>query len=188
MRKVLSVFLSFMLAASVGYISYAQEAAPPQDVQAEPAKQAEPVKKEAAAGCVCLEPATSAINKAYASVEEDEWTIAIKTCKDSITAIKELTKTCKCPEVAVYQSIAEAFLKYSEGGNHLDTVDEPDCPFALKLYSEAIKILSDALPKIKDEQIGAKAKDIKEYAEEEQEFVKDECLNTEEKPAEKTGG
>lgn len=192
MKKFLVLLVILMFLTLGGITSsnvLAQEAAPPQAAPAEPVKkEAQEEPKAASSSCKCLEPATSAINKAYASVEEDEWNVAIKTCKNSVDAIKELAKTCKCPEVAIYQSIAEAFLKYSEGGNHLDTVDEPDCPYATKLYSEAIRALADVIPKIQDQGVKTKASDVKEYAEEEQEFVKDECITAEEKPTEKTGG
>ncbi len=125
--------------------------------------------------CPCLKPAIEAVQKAYSSLEEDEWPGAIKICKDTIELIKILSKTCKCPEVASYQKITEAFLKYAEGGNHLDGADEPNCPFALKLYTDAIAFLKESTPKITNQEVKTNATNIQEYAEEELQFVKDEC-------------
>jgi len=133
--------------------------------------------------CACLKPGVDSIQKAYASLEEDEWPNAIKTCKDTIDAIKILSKTCKCPEVAVYQKVAEAYLKYAEGGNHLDGADEPNCTYALKLYDEAISSLKGALPKITNAQVKENANSIWEYAVEEQQFVQDECKGSQPTPA-----
>lgn len=132
-------------------------------------------KAQKASGCNCLQPASDAVQKAYVSIEEDEWVKAIKTCKDSISAIKTLSKTCKCPEVAEYQKIVEAFSKYAEGGNHLDGAEKPNCPYALKLYDDATAILKDSIEKVSEEKVKTNAKNILEYAKEEQQFVKDEC-------------
>lgn len=151
------------------------QAAPQADLQARGAGQK-------TTECICLKPAVDAIQKAYTSLEEDEWPGAIKICKDTIEAIKTLSKTCKCPDVAVYQKTAEAFLKYAEGGNHLDGADEPDCAYALKLYDEAINSLKDSLPKITNAQVKENAKSIWEYAQEEQQFVKDECQGSQPVP------
>ncbi len=159
-----------------------QAAPPPQPVQpAQPKAQVTPAQAQPQAPqaeeCPCLKPAIDVVQKAYSALEEDEWPDAIKVSKDAITTIKTLAKTCKCPEVAAYQQVTESFLKYAEGGNHLDGADEPNCPFALKLYIDAIASLKDAIPKIINTDVKSNATNIKEYAEEELQFVKDECQN-----------
>ncbi len=180
------VFSALLFTTNTGNISIAQEAKPV-EIKPEPAMteqamteqgMAEPEKK-ADSGCTCLKPATDAVEKSYGSVEEDEWEKAIKACKDSVVAIKNLAKTCKCPEVAEYQKIIEAFQKYAEGGSHLDGAEQPDCPFALGLYASTIKSLNESIAKISDEKIKEYATNIKEYAEEEEEFVKSECTKPE---------
>lgn len=135
--------------------------------------------------CTCHKPGTDALQKAYASLEEDEWPSAIKACKEAITAIANLSKTCKCPEVIVFQKIADAYLKYAEGGNHLDGAEDPNCPYALKLYDEVLSLLSDSIPKVTSIDVKTNAKNIQEYAEEERQFVREECEESTEpaKPA-----
>ncbi|OGI20454.1 MAG: hypothetical protein A3B68_02930 [Candidatus Melainabacteria bacterium RIFCSPHIGHO2_02_FULL_34_12] len=125
--------------------------------------------------CACLEPGNKAILKAYGSLEEDEWPKAIVESKNAIETINNLAKTCKCPEVDTYKKVADSFLKYAQGGNHLDGADEPNCPFALKVYGEAISGLTEAIPKITNKDVKDNVKNILEYAQEEQQFVKDEC-------------
>ena len=44
-----------------------------------------------------------------------------------------------------------------------------------KLYEDALKLFDAALPKIADENLKKKVKDIRDYAQEEKEFVDDEC-------------
>lgn len=127
--------------------------------------------------CTCLKPGIDAIQKAYASLEEDEWPKAITECKNAIAAINSLSKTCTCDEVNAYKSAADSFLKYAEGGNHLDGADEPDCPYALKTYSSSITGLQSALGKILDKDVKTSVKNILEYAQEEELFVKDECID-----------
>lgn len=179
---LVSIFLSVNL-------SFAQEAKqePKQEsqmtgevtkVEKESTLQERKGAKKTDGGCQCIKPAVEALERAYNSVEEDEWAKAIKTCKDSITAINTLAKTCKCPEVAQYQKVAEAFMKYAEGGNHLDGAEEPNCPYATKLYADTVGILKDTTDKIPNEKVKEYARSIKEYALEEQEFVNDECKKT----------
>lgn len=146
--------------ATVGQIQIA-----PKEAKAEPKK----------ATCPCLEPGVEPIQKAYLSLEEDEWPAAIKVCTDTQKAINDLAKTCKCPEVAVYQNIAKGYLNYAKGGNILDGDDSPDCKVALKLYDEAIKLLSDSIPKITNLPVKTNTQNIRDYCKEELDFVKDEC-------------
>ncbi len=133
--------------------------------------------------CDCLKGAMDAIQKAYVSLEEDEWTTAIKATKDAISTINTVSKTCTCPETIAYQKVAEAYLKYAEGGNHLDGAEEPDCPYATKLYSDAITLLEAYIPKITNSAVKENAEDISGYVKEEKEFVDEECdeVKTEEK-------
>lgn len=145
-----------------------------QTPQATPAPQAKSAQQVAPA-CKCLEGVVVIVQKAYASLEEDEWPSAIKISTDALNTINTLAKTCKCPEISAYQNVAKAFLNYAKGGNLLDGQEEPDCKAALKLYDEAISWLKDALEKITNSEVKANAKSIKEYAEEELQFVKDEC-------------
>ena len=160
----ITIFLVFT--ALINNISQAQEPSKETHLQE---------RKAQKASCPCAKPAIDSIQKAYTTVEEDEWGKAIKACKDAIASISNLAKTCKCPEVDAYRKVAEAFLKYAEGGNHLDGADEPNCPFALKLYTDAISLLKDAIPNISNEAVIQNANNIQEYAKEEQQFVKDEC-------------
>ena len=141
------------------------------------------IAKEQPAGakgglCDCLKGAIDSIQKSYVSLEEDEWPTAIKTTKDTISTITALSKTCACPETVAYQKIAEAYLKYAEGGNHLDGADEPDCPYATKLYSDAITLLETYIPKITNPAVKENAEDVKGYVKEEKEFVDEECNGT----------
>lgn len=171
-RFIFSLFCSFLL----GLSSFAQQptpapAAPEAQLQARTAKQT--------TECACAAPAIEALKKSYQSDEEDEWTVAIKIGKEAVSKINTLAKTCKCPEVQVYQKVADAFLKYAEAGNYLDSTEEPDCDFALKSYDKIISILEEAIPKITDATLKENAKNIQGYAKEEQAFVKDECQETE---------
>lgn len=184
MRNLLFIFIVSVLLFTANKLTLAQEPAKPEAMtEAAPAAMTEvaPVEamaepeKKADPACACLKPAIDAVEKAYGSVEEDEWEKAIKTCKDSVTSIKTLSKTCKCPELPEYQKTAEAFQKYAEGGSHLDGAEEPNCPFALKLYSETIKSLGESASKISDAKVKEYAGNVKDYAEEEEEFVKSEC-------------
>lgn len=127
--------------------------------------------------CPCLQPAIDAIQKAYASLEEDEWKAAIKTATDAQTAIANLGMTCMCPDVAVYQNVASGFLNYAKGGNILDGEDEPNCMAALKLYEDAIKLLNDSISKIAEQDVKSNVGNIRDYCKEELDFVKDECQN-----------
>src|SRR3989338_5310466 len=110
-KNLLIVLLIFFV-SSVANVSFAQTGSAP--------------KKEAAPSqgtggiCDCLKGAIDSIQKAYVSLEEDEWPTAIKATKDAITSINTITKNCACPETIAYQKIAEAYLKYAEGENHLD--------------------------------------------------------------------
>lgn len=183
MKNLFFIFIVSVLLFTANKLTLAQEPAKPEAMteaapvamtEAVPEAMAEPEKKVDPA-CACLKPAADAVEKAYSSVEEDEWEKAIKACKDSVTAIKNLAKTCKCPELPEYQKTAEAFQKYAEGGSHLDGAEEPNCPFALKLYSETIKSLGEATTKISDEKVKEYVSNVKDYAEEEEEFVKSEC-------------
>lgn len=145
-----------------------------------PAKVAEaPAAKPDA--CTCAKPAADALNKAYTALEEDEWANAETTTKNAITSIKTLSQSCKCPELASYQKIADAYLKYAQGGNHLDGADQPNCPYALKLYSDAISLLKESIPAVTNAEVKANATNIQDYADEELQFVKDECEDA--KPA-----
>lgn len=157
-----------------------------QEVKKEEGKaEKEPLKlmeKKAAKKCDCLDTkdfsVTKTVSKAYKSVEEDEWKKAIQSCKDAVASIKEHEKKCKCDEVIEYRKIVEGFQKYAEGGEHLDSAEEPDCPFALKVYDEAIKKLDDSISKVSDEKTKKDATNVKEYALEERQFVQDECSST----------
>ena len=130
--------------------------------------------------CACLQPAIDVVQKAYTSLEEDEWPTAIKICKDAITLVKNLSLTCKCPEIESYKKLSEAYLKYAEGGNHLDGAETPNCPYAKKLYSDGIKLIDESLSKVTRAEVKAGAGNIREYLEEEQQFVDEECGETQE--------
>lgn len=127
--------------------------------------------------CSCLKPAIDSIRKAYAALEEDEWPDAIKICKDTIKLITELSKTCSCPQLPFYEKVATAYLKYAEGGDHLDSSEDPDCPYAVGLYSGAIALLKINLSEIKDTTVKQEGENILDYLKEEESFVKDECGN-----------
>ena len=162
-RNLLFVFIIFLLIINP---SFAQTISPQKDTASKP------VPKDV---CDCLKPAIDAIQKAYTSLEEDEWPAAIKTSKDTIDIVSNLAKVCKCPEITSYQKVSEAFSKYAEGGNHLDGVDEPNCPYALKLYSAAAALLKEAIPNITNVQVKENAENTNDYVTEELEFVKNEC-------------
>ena len=195
LRNLFSIFIALILTVCLNNILLAQEAMnPPEkapapevkpevkpeamvDVMAEAMAEAKPeAQAPKAPACPCLKPASDAVSKAYSSIEEDEWPKAIKTCKDSIEAIKNLGTTCKCPEVAGYQKIVEAFLGYAQGGDYLDGTEKPDCEKARKMYADTISALEASSAKISDEEIKKKAKAVQEYAKEEETFAKEECL------------
>lgn len=152
---------------------------PQATLTATPSPQAQELNKDLlekkAAECACAKPASDAIQKAYASLEEDEWSAAIKSSTDTLNSINTLSAKCKCPEVAIYQNVAKAFLNYAKGGNLLDGEDNPDCKKAKELYDTAISLLKDSIPKITNQEVKTNTTNIKEYAEEELQFVKDEC-------------
>ena len=156
---------------------------PSPSVQASPAEavpspQPEELQKtleERKSQCPCAKPALDSIDKAYVAVEEYEWPAAIKECTNSLTTVKNLKKTCKCPDVADYENIAQAFLNYAKGGDHLDGQEDPDCVYVKKLYTDAIKLLDDTIPKLKDSKMKSNAENIKGYCKEELDFVNDEC-------------
>lgn len=125
--------------------------------------------------CACLEPGITLVQKAYTSLEEDEWPVAIKSSSDALNEINKISKTCKCPEVAIYQNIAKAYLNYAKAGDLLDGDDEPDCKIAKKLYQDAINWLDASITKVSSTDVSSNAKSIKEYANEELQFVMDEC-------------
>ena len=181
MRNLLFVLIvsALFFTTNTNNLVLAEEQAKPAEVKPTAEAKSAPAEKKVEPTCPCLKPATDAVEASYSSVEEDEWEKIIKTCKDSVTAIKTLSKTCKCPEVAEYQKIVEAFQKYAEGGSHLDGTEEPDCPFALKLYADTIKSLNESIPKISDEKVKEYATNVKDYAQEEEEFVKSECTKSE---------
>ena len=204
-KSLLIVLLAVFISFSIQNISFAETAPVKKNVPSKPAPQAavkkqvvpdapkEQAPKEQTAGvkdglCGCLKGAIDAIQKAYISLEEDEWQAAIKTTKDTINTINTLSKTCACPETVAYQKVAEAYLKYAEGGNHLDGAEEPNCPFATKLYSDAIVLLDAYIPKISNAVIKENAEDIRGYVKEEKEFVDEECSGAGAKTKEKSTG
>ena len=125
--------------------------------------------------CNCSGPAVDAIQKAYVSLEEDEWPAAIKSCTNALAVVANLQKTCKCPEINDYKNITQGFLNYAKGGNFLDGQEDPNCDAVTKLYLEGIKLLDDTLPKIRDQKLKENVQNIRDYSKEELEFVKDEC-------------
>lgn len=140
--------------------------------------------------CDCLGPAINSIQSAYTSLEENEWPVAINDTKKTIDLIMTLSMDCPCPELIAYQNVADAYLKYAEGGNHLDTADEPNCPYATKLYASAISILDQYIQKISDADVKTNAGNIKDYLEEEKDFIDDECgdaAKSEDKPKSPAG-
>ena len=140
--------------------------------KASPQAPAQAAKPEA---CNCEKPAVEALDKTYVSLEEDEWAGAIKVSTDALNLVKNLSMTCTCPVISVYQDVAQGFLNYATGGSILDSEEEINCPKAKKLYEDALKLFDAALPKIADENLKKKVKDIRDYAQEEKEFVDDEC-------------
>lgn len=191
--------LSIFTFTNIIGISIAQTQAPAQVVvppQAQPsptsplpppvekAKDVEPKAKTAQKEtvCNCIEPAVTAIQKAYTSLEEDEWPSAIKISTDALNLVSSLSKTCMCPEVNIYQNVAKAYLNYAKAGNLLDGQDEPDCVVAKKLYEDVISWLGNSIPQILNTEISANAKNIQEYAKEELQFVKEECEEKEPPP------
>ena len=186
-KNLIIILIIFMVSGVCNY-SYAQTAPATMTnmtAQVAPAeKKLDAVQQptEAKSGlCACLKGAMDAIQKAYVSIEEDEWPTAIKSTKDAISTIGTVSKTCTCPETIAYQKVAEAYLKYAEGGNHLDGAEEPDCPYATKLYSDAITLLDAYIPKITNAAVKGNAEDIQSYVKEEKEFVDEECGGTQTK-------
>ena len=199
-KNLLIILLALLISFSVKNVSFAETAPAKKAVTPSPApaavvkkqvtqtetpkEQAVEVKKSGL--CDCLKGAIDSIQKAYLSIEEDEWPTAIKTTKDAISAINTVSKTCACPETVAYEKIAEAYLKYAEGGNHLDGAEEPDCPYATKLYSDAITLLETYVPKITNPAVKENSEDVKGYVKEEKEFVDEECGGAQ--PQEKSKG
>lgn len=183
------IVLVIFLVSSINNYSSAQTAPVAMTPQAVPAgtnKKPEAASQPALKSgiCDCLKGAIDAIQKSYVSLEEDEWPGAIKVTKDAINTINALSKTCVCPEIIAYQKIADAYLKYAEGGNHLDGAGEPNCPYATKLYSDAIALLENYISKISNATVKENAEDVKEYVKEEKEFVDEECGGAQSKPKE----
>ena len=177
-KNLLVILLALLISLLVSKFSFAETAPPAKDTTVK--KQViDPSKEQAVEAkggiCDCLKGAVDSIQKAYVSLEEDEWPAAIKTTKDAISTINTVAKTCACPETMAYQKIAEAYLKYAEGGNHLDGADEPDCPYATKLYSDAIILLDAYISQITNPAVQENAKDVEGYVKEEKEFVDEEC-------------
>ena len=177
--------LMFIILCSLSFA----KAQSPIPSQAQVTPQASPVQsspgvtqeqtKQKTPECACAKPARDTLQVAYTSLGEEGWDVAIRDSKQAVESIKVLSKTCKCTEVADYQNSANAFLKYAEGGDHLDRADNPNCSYALKLYDEAISLLKDSIPKITNAEVKANAKSILEGTKEEREFVEDECRDIE---------
>jgi len=200
-KTQLVILLVLLISFSVKNFSFAETAPVKKNVPSQPAPsptikkqviQSDKPKEQTAEVkdglCDCLKGAIDAIHKAYASLEEDEWPTAIKTTKDSITTINTLSKTCICPETIAYQKIAEAYLKYAEGGNHLDGAEEPNCLYATKLYSDAIILLEAYIPKVTNTAVKENARDVQGYVKEEKEFVDEECNGTQSQEKSKGAG
>ena len=199
-KNLLIILLALLISFSVKNISFAgtipakKPVAPkptPAAVVKKQVTQTETSKEQTAEVkkgglCDCIKSAVDSIQKAYVSIEEVEWPTAIKTTKDAISAINTLSKTCACPETVAYGKIAEAYLKYAEGGNHLDGAEEPNCPYATKLYSDAIILLETYIPKITNPAVKENSEDVKGYVKEEKEFVDEECGGAQ--PQEKSKG
>ncbi|GEM_PF-7118037 len=180
LRKSVLVFVALFIAFGVvtQNVVFAEKESTLLDRKKQQKKPTQPQAQPVEGGaCACLKPAIDAIQKAYSSLEEDEWPKAIGECKNTIATINNLAQSCTCEEINAYKSTADAFLKYAEGGNHLDGADEPDCPYALKTYSASISGLQGAKDKILDKNVKTSVKNILEYAQEEELFVKDECLD-----------
>jgi hypothetical protein len=183
--RLIAIIISSSMFISACSGAYAESPAKTEPAPAvKPKAAAAPAKPEAVIKakvddlCACAKPAADALNKAYTALEEDEWTNAETTTKNAIASIKSQSQSCKCPELASYQKIADAYLKYAQGGNHLDGADQPNCPYALKLYADAIALLKEAIPSLTNAEVKANATNIQDYADEELQFVKDECEDT----------
>ena len=180
-KNLLVVLLALFIGFSIQNISSAQTAPPKKGTAVKKqVTESDKPKEQPAKGslCDCLKGAGDVLAGAFQKLEEDEWNTAIKATKDAINNINTIAKTCACPEIIAYQKIAEAYLKYAEGGNHLDGAEEPDCPYATKLYSDAITLLEKYIPQITNPAIKENAQDIKGYLKEEKEFVDEECNGT----------
>ena len=188
MNKRLILIASLVFFISMNLFSFAQEQATEKSTEAPPVKlpeqkivqpaelKAKPQAKETA--CACLEAGIALVQKAYISLEEDEWPVAIKNSSDALDSINKLSKTCKCPELPIYQNIAKAYLNYAKAGNLLDGEEEPNCKVAKKLYQDSINWLEKSITKVATE-VSSNAKSIKDYATEELQFVIDECEESE---------
>ncbi len=179
LKNLLIVLLALLISFSVKSFSFAETA---------PVKKEVSVKKQVTQSplCDCLKVAIDSIQKAYVTIEEDEWPAAIKTIKATIATIDALSKTCACPEIKAYQEIAKAYLEYAEGSDRFDGADEPDCLYVKKRYSDAISLLNKYIPEITDPAVQENAKGVKEDAEEEERFVEEECGETQ--PQEESKG
>ncbi len=179
-KNLLVVLLALFISFSAWNISSAQTAPVKKDIT---------VAAQVKGGlCDCLKGASNVLADSFQKLEEDEWNVAIKAIKGAINTINTIAKTCACPEIIAYQNIAEAYLKYAQGGNHLDGAEEPDCPYATKLYSDAITLLEKYIPQITNPAIKENAEDIKGYLKEEKEFVDQECNGTQSQEKSKGAG
>ncbi len=125
--------------------------------------------------CECETPAITSLSKTAASLNEDDWNESINICMTTIIEIEKLKTTCKCPIIDSYKKIADAYLKYAQGGQILDGEADIDCIKAKKLYDDAIKALNELLPVIQNEKLKEEVSEIKDYCIEEKSFVEDEC-------------
>lgn len=179
-RLLISILISFLAynvsfaqTQNTGIMPATETVKPVQEVKKQESQPPPPVKDTSA--CNCQKPVLDIIDKAYLSLEEDEWSNAIKVCTDAVNTVKNLAVTCTCLDVPLYKGIAQAFLNYAKGGDILDGEKEPDCTLANKLYTDAIKSLEESIPKIKDVKLKTNVESIRDYCKEELEFVKDEC-------------
>ena len=133
------------------------------------------------ASCKCLETkdfsASGLLEKAYNSVQENEWDKAIDDCKKVAADLKNQEKKCLCGghQLTQYQKIVKSFQQYAEGGKDLDDSDKPNCEKVLKLYNDAISTIKDTIPQIGNLKVRKLAEEIQNYASEEKEFAEDEC-------------
>ena len=190
-KNLLVVLLALFICFSIQNISSAQTAPPKKDpaVKKQVIESDKPKEQPAKGGlCDCLKGAGDVLAGVFQKLEEEDWNTGIKAAKDAINTINTVAKTCACPEIIAYQKIAEAYLSYAEGGNHLDSAEEPDCPKATKLYSGAIGLFEKYVPQITNPAIRENAKDIEGYVKEEKEFVDEECNGTQSQEKSKGAG
>lgn len=166
--------VSFAQTQNTGIMPATETVKPVQEVKKQESKPTSPAAKDTSV-CNCQKPVLDIIDKAYLSLEEDEWSSAIKVCTDAVNTVKNLAVTCTCLDAPLYKAVAQAFLNYAKGGDILDGEKEPDCTLANKLYTDAIKSLEESVPKIKDVKLKTNVESIRDYCKEELEFVKDEC-------------